>query len=117
MKIYEITYVQNTEKLIVACAEYSLINITKTIEGNGGKIIAIKLKKSLNKNAKHPRIMEKKKYYLAKYNSYYKKQKKGKISNEMFLKIKEKLKTINDENITIKEFKDKFEQFLKENNL
>lgn len=118
MKIYEIKYIRNSEELITTCAEYSLSNITKTIEDSGGKIISINLKTALKGEDENKQIKsEIQKYYLKKYNAYYKKYKRGKISNEVFFNIKETLKKLNDENITIKEFQNKFEQFLKENNL
>lgn len=118
MKIYEIKYIRNSEELITTCAEYSLSNITKTIEDSGGKIISINLKTALKGEDENKQIKnEMEKYYLQKYNAYYKKYKRGKISNEVFFNIKEILKKLKSEKNDIKEFQTEFDKFLIENNL
>ncbi len=110
-KTFKIIYSLDKETLDTECSIYSLHKYIDKLLKDGSKVICIlekpvKTKKNLDNDAK-----EKNKYYNSKYNCYYKQFKSNKISELTFEKIKNKLKELKKQCLTLKDFTTKFELF------
>jgi len=117
MELYNIKYIKNSKEQIATCSEYSLRNIRKDIEDSGGRILSIEIRESLEVKKEDPVKKEKTKYYVSRYNYFYNKHEKKKITTEVFNNIKDKLRELRNETIDRKDFQEKFEDYLKLNKL
>lgn len=118
MKLFDIKYKKDSKELVATCSEHSLNMIRKDIENMGGSVVSIKMKTPLLPNRdKDPLKIEKNEYYRSRYNFFYKKHENGRINTELFKKIKDKLRELKEETKDKAEFQEKFEEYLKDNNI
>lgn len=118
MKVFNVYYIKNSKKQVATCSEYSLSNIRKEIESMGGRILSIEMREPLvSKKQEDPIKKEKTKYYVSRYNYYYKKHENKRITTEVFNNIKDMLRELKNETNNKTEYQEKFEQFIKDNNL
>lgn len=118
MKVFNVYYIKNSKKQVATCSEHSLNNIRKDIENMGGRVLSIEIREPKGiKKQEDPVKKEKSKYYVSRYNYYYKKHENKRISTDDFIKVKDKLRELKNDTKSLIEYQEKFEQFLKDNNL
>jgi len=118
LKLFDIKYKKDSKELVATCSEHSLNMIRKDIENMGGSIVSINMKTPLIPNKdKDPLKIEKNEYYRSRYNFFYKKHESGRISTELFKKVKDKLRELKEETKDKAEFQEKFEEYLNDNNI
>ena len=113
-RTFKIIYEINGETFNTGCSEYSLHEYIDKILEDGSKVISIFVKDTKSKKPLDTNKVEKNKYYNSRYNYYYRQYKSNKIDEDMFNRIKIKLKELKENCNDKKEFLDEFTIFAKE---
>lgn len=119
MDICSIIYCKDNKKFEFECSVYSANTIISELKQQGAEIKEVTIQKRLKGSRKELTIneIEKRKYYNYRYTTYYRLFKNGDISQEIFNKIKDFLKSQKTICKTKKQFERKFKEYIKVLNL